>query len=405
MLIKIIKFGLSDGLVKLLPFISILLYAKEFDSDVVGRLSLITIVIEVFCIFVCNNIQTIVRIDYFKLSWCSFKIMARSFVLYSLFSQLASILIVLTYIFVFDESYYLLLLTIIPISRFFSQLALSIYQCKKNVNSYLKLQSGFAVTFLLTLALTYQFGLIGWIVSYSFSSMFQLCISCRSLYYEGVFGGKGGWAFDHKLVVRGMMFMPQALGWWVKNGIERSLVAAFLGLAILGNYSVVYQLASLSLLLATAINLTVVPDINNYLSELSRESSRGVYEKINSIYFKSALYLLASSFFVYLMASFILDEFYPDYSSEFLWLFSCIIFIQSLVLLLMNELYFVGESKFVAVVVICTFLLQASLQYLVLIYDFGLYSVVLISLFLMFLLFFSTVKKILNKRSKDDYFA
>ena len=153
--------------------------------------------------------------------------------------------------------------------------------------------------------------------------------------------------------------MPQAVGWWLKSGADRAIISKQLGDAVLGNFSLAFQLASLILISASVLNLALVPELNRLLKDNQ--------EKLVINYIKRGALFIAFIFIsIFIVGHLIITKFYlGDYSLslDIFHLLAFALIPQALMLLVISVLYFKGEGGFVAKLIFFSFLFQVVVNY------------------------------------------
>ncbi|ABI72673.1 oligosaccharide flippase family protein [Shewanella frigidimarina] len=381
MLANLIKYAVSEGIAKLAPFFTTLYVAKYLSVEDFGRYSLIFVVYELFFILISFNIQATTRIDFFKLNRVRFLATKREHLiiclLLALFLLTASI---------FASSGYTYVLTLLVLASFLrciSVFQLAIYQCEKSASRYVASNIVFTVSLsLFTLVfVALDYGYLSWLYGLLFASFLQVLISCilfghiRTLLFLSF----------HRLTFRfdsfkatfiiALLFLPQALGWWLKLGADRWIIERQVGTAVLGQYSLAFQFSSALLIAASVINLVLVPEINTCLKSSN-------YKRIKLFLIPAILFLILLSVVIYFVASeFILRVYDAEYFNSVLYL-KLLIFpflIQSFILILSNVLYYWGKGGYMAKVILAAFSLQVIVNFFF-VEIFGVVGMVLVSL-------------------------
>ncbi|WP_158678133.1 hypothetical protein [Pseudoalteromonas sp. T1lg23B] len=397
---KIVRFGLSEGLVRFIPFITVFSFAKAFDSQLVGKLALLIITLEVFTIFISNNSAALVRIEFFKKSSLSFRDFLFSLYGNSLWIYAITFLCSLLSFVFFNVSTSVYLLLAVPLLKSYSLANLAIVQCSKNTNLYLAAQMLFVFTYLVVFFVFFDEGIFAWSLAMLISSFVQatFLFKASSKSNNSISDYRHNFSFHWKVYKEGLAFMPQAMGWWIRSGAERYLVAAFFSVSLLGEYVLAFQISAIAVLIVTAINLAIVPEINTLLS---KESSG--YSGVNKIYKFVSLLLSFAMLVLWIIGSIFIESFYPDYkfSSDILWLTCLSSFFQALSMVFMNELYFKGKALQVAKSVASIFSIQTLLSFILLsIFD-SVFIVLIVNSLFAFTLFATVLFLIMKIRS--DY--
>ena len=400
---KIFKYGVSEGLAKLIPFATIFVFAHHFSSELVGTLTLLIVTVEIISIIVINNTAAVTRIDFFKFETNALKKQLNTQLSNSLASSLLLLIILIPILIYKDVSAYYYILLFVPCLRTYTTTSLALLQCRKETNQYLKAQVIFSISYLIVFAMLYKQGIFSWIVA--------LCVglSLQAIYLKATntFVSFSEIAILPKkdslnVALKGIAFMPQAIGWWLRSGAERYLIAFYLGVATLGQYALSVQISAMAVLFVTAINLAIVPEVNRHLSSGSSEELL----KVNKIYRFTFILLSIAVLLLWFTGYSYLSAYYSEYaiSKEILWIACLSTLFQSCSMVLMNELYFRGKAILVAKYVLICFIIQAGLQLLMLNVFTGLYIVLLVNVIFSVVLLLLVVSKIVLFRKIHKVF-
>lgn len=362
---KIILFGFSEALVKLMPVLTTFILASRVSPEQIGFIALAVILLEIMFILISNNIQATTRIDFFKLPLQHFIIETnRKFTYTALIYSV--VLAFISYPIYNNYSQYFLLI-FIPLMRVYSQFSLSYCQCSKNTLEYCYIQLAFIIPFTVFFFLFYGDGVVGWSNSYFLASTVQLIFALLIIKKQKIklslLLTNNAWKDIYLTFLSGLIFMPQAIGWWIKSAFERYVISLSYGLGMLGVYSFAYQFSSALALLMTAINLTIVPEINTLLkSEHPRR-----FVKINKIYLYSSLLLAVSTAIISALGVYITEWLYPKYSSGSPYICYALIsvFFQSVSVMMMNELYYSDKGKFVSMLIVILSIVQSAFSFVI----------------------------------------
>jgi O-antigen/teichoic acid export membrane protein len=398
--LNILRFGLSEGLAKLVPVVTVLVLAKSISKDELGLLSLLVVLVEVSYIFVSNNIQATTRIDYFKLSNFDFVEKSKVKLIISLLIWLLLALAFSGAVFLLDLDIIYLLLLPLPILKTYVQLNLAIYQCSKQTNRYLLSQTVFVTSYITFFSLSYfnGYGLSSWVVSILLGSFaqFVFCLfnGVKLSKYTNVAALNSSWGFI-LVAVQGIKFLPQAIGWWLKSASERYIIGLAYGLSLLGVYSFSSQFSFLLTFLVTAINLAILPEVNKNIKN-------GSEDRVNRIYLVSSLVLSLFSVFLIVLSLIFIEVFYSEYveGSKLVVITIMSTLLQSLYMLFSNEVYFRGGESFIAKWTMLILLSQAITFY-AFTFIFSLETALLINIASNVTLLFLTLNKIVIQRATD----
>lgn len=394
MILNLIKYAISEGFAKLAPFITTLYVAKYLSPELFGKYSLVIVLYEICFIFISFNIQATTRIDFFKEQAEQFKVIKQnhfflSFVIAIIFS-IALLLI--------QKGDFLTvsILVLAAVIRSCSVFILAIFQCSKRVNAYVVTNLVFVLTLsigiFLFLKLEAQY--YSWLYAMAIASVLQLIVAI-SLYKGDFFS-----AFVPRNVnllsikatfIPALLFMPQAIGWWLKTGADRAIISNQLGDSVLGEYALGFQFASLILVMVTVINLAFVPELNRLLKDDDNI-------KAKKIIFYTTCFLVVCSILVGIAGYLGISFFYSnDYQFALLYftLLAFTVLPQALMLLNINVLYYHGEGKYVAKLIFIPFLLQALIN-MVIVQYFGVVGMITFS----FLINLFVLQLVINKRNE-----
>ena len=392
MLLNILKYGVSEGLAKLAPFLTTLYVAKFLSPELFGKYSLIVVLVEVVFIFVSFNSQATTRIDYFKESRVDFCLIKQNQIAISLLVAGAGILSL--FFLSKEEQLITLILFLSALFRTGAVFILAIFQCSKQVNVYIYSN----MTFVGVLSISiYAFLQVG---SSYFSWLFAMLIAStvQFLLVLKLYGLKSFRAYWPKSItfnslkgafIPAVLFMPQAIGWWLKNGADRILINEFLGAEILGNYSLAFQFSSILILVVTTVNLALVPVINENLSNKK-------IDYVLKTLFSMALFCMVFTFALYFINVAALDyaykNIYPMAKNMMFYLCISNLF-QALNMIYINVLYFENEGRYVAKVVLLGFSLQVVFNFsLLYFFDKSVIEMILSSMFFNFIILFNLIR-------------
>lgn len=393
MIINISKFAISESLSKLAPFLTTLYVAKYLSPELFGKYSLVIVLFEIIFILLSFNIQATTRIDYFKETGRSFAEIKQNHIAISLFILAISLIILL-----FLEPNQMLIVFLLLICAFirtFSVFILAIFQCSKQVNSYVFTN----IIFVLSLAVfTYIFIKLGlsylsWLYSMLIASIIQLAIVIKIFgvaSFKKYIPTKVSIESLKKTFVPAVLFMPQAIGWWLKSGAERIIIADGLGNVALGVYALAMQFTSILFMYITVLNLALVPEIYRLMQIRD-------FKKMHKYLLVATFSLLIVSSLIAFLGYAVIDGIYSD---EFLLAKSYLPLLiiaglpQAVMMLYINVLYYKSDGKFVAFIILTSFSVQTVLNFLI-INIYGIYGVILCSLFINTLGLFAIIKKVM----------
>ncbi|MCG9737533.1 oligosaccharide flippase family protein [Shewanella insulae] len=360
---NIVKYLIGEGLAKVIPFLMTLYVAKFLAPKEYGQYSLIITYFEIIFIITSFNIQATTRIDYFKLRRANFFRLKNSHFFLSVLLTLC--IFPLLMLFTSIDVLILVFLLVSTLLRTFSTFALAFFQCSKRVGQYILCNLIYVISLCSFIYVFLHLGMSvnSWVFAVLIASIMQCAIS---IYFLGVNNLRQ--IFINKISLKvlkvvlgaGLVFMPQALGWWLKSGAERIIISDSLGDEILGYYSLAFQFSSVVLIATTAINLVLVPEINKCLVDKS-------FEKLFKILSVSSIIFVICSMLLPYISNMIIDNYFGleySVSKDYLFLLSFSVALQSVMMILINVLYFEGESTLVAKTIFVSFSIQTCILYL-----------------------------------------
>jgi len=379
MLLNIIKYGLSEGVAKIAPFLTTLYVAKFLSPELFGKYSLIVVMFEITFILISFNIQATTRIDYFKEDTDSFNNIKQNHFILSVFITFLGLFA----LFFVEESERVIVIILLfsALMRTGSVFILAMFQCARRVNAYIITNVLFViilsgVTFTLV---NMGASFYSWLYAMLFASAVQLVLAMN------LYGFKNFRHFSPKTIrfdslkimfIPAVLFMPQAIGWWLKSGADRVIISDALGDVTLGHYALAFQFSSITLIVVGVINLALVPEMNKLLSLGKGKEVSALINKASVFVF---LICISVSFFGYQFINLLYSlEYAPALPIFIMLVFSTLP--QAIMLLVINVLYFKGEGLFVAKLVFYSFFAQAIISYIVA-PIFGVLSMVINSLF------------------------
>ena len=360
---NILKYGVSEGLAKLVPFLTALYIANYLSPELYGKYSLVVVSFEIIFILVSINIQATTRIDFFKQEPDDFNRIKQNHLSLSAFVGFSLIVGAL-----FLGGANGLLLSILVISalmRSVSCFLQAIFQCSKRVNSYIFCNLIFVFSFSGGVILFVNLGgnYYSWLYAMLCASAVQLLIALNmfgvAIFYKSFFPRELNLQALKYTFIPAILFMPQAVGWWLKSGADRAIISQQLGNAMLGNYSLAFQISSLILISAGIFNLAFVPELNKLIKT-------GERKKVSSLIIMGVTFFAGVTVFVTIAGQFILTNYFlADYGhvNDIFMLLCFSMLPQAIMLLLINILYYRGSGLFVGNLIFFSFLFQVMLNY------------------------------------------
>lgn len=340
----------NEGLSKFLPFITILIVAKYIDVESFGQLTLYYITLEILTIVINNNIRATTRIDFFQSSKERYIETKSAHNIGSFFL----LIFVLVICFVVDviEYKYMLLLALTAFMRGWAYFVLSDLQCKENAKLYGMYNIiPIALSSILFLsAILYGYGIESWFYSIFIGTIIQFLFIIRYITNNKLFQVSS--IYNYRDIYNefkyGLIFMPQAVGFWLNAATDRVFISMILGNIIVGYYMFVFQLATPIIIFSTVINLYLTPKINRYLKISNIDS-------IKKILFKFTLLTFLFAVINYVAIEFVINYFYYDKytnSLEYIPYIVIALFLQATYLIYMNIFYYIGKKKFISMLVL-----------------------------------------------------
>ena len=366
----------SEFLSRGTTFLSTLAVAAIFTKEIFGLLTLYLVTFELFTIFISNGINAEARINFFKLNNKNFK---RTNLIHLFNSLLACFIIIIIGSIAFTDSLYeIVLLSISAFFRSIFLLTLAMLQCKEIAKSYFKLNISYTVLFnsLFIFFLFLNFKIFAWIyaltISYSITSLI-----CVKFYFKEYF--KNFIFFSKKEIKNqffsGLIFFPQAIGFWLRTGSERYYLSIFATMSILGAYAFNFQLSLPIVIFGNAINIYLTPIIANLVKSNQNKDIFRLLKKYARLTLSTSIIFV---FIAFIISKYFFYEKYYDSFSMTLWLTMVNLF-YVLILLFLNPLYYMGEKKFVSKIIFSYGVFLAILNYFIVKY-FSVYELIIFNL-------------------------
>ena len=366
----------SEFLSRGTTFLSTLAVAAIFTKEIFGLLTLYLVTFELFTIFISNGINAEARINFFKLNNKNFK---RTNLIHLFNSLLACFIIIIIGSIAFTDSLYeIVLLSISAFFRSIFLLTLAMLQCKEIAKSYFKLNISYTVLFnsLFIFFLFLNFKIFAWIyaltISYSITSLI-----CVKFYFKEYF--KNFIFFSKKEIKNqffsGLIFFPQAIGFWLRTGSERYYLSIFATMSILGAYAFNFQLSLPIVIFGNAINIYLTPIIANLVKSNQNKDIFRLLKKYARLTISTSIIFV---FIAFIISKYFFYEKYYDSFNMTLWLTMVNLF-YVLILLFLNPLYYMGEKKFVSKIIFSYGVFLAILNYFIVKY-FSVYELIIFNL-------------------------
>jgi len=388
----------TELLTKIIPFISLLILAKYVDVSSFGELTLYFIIFEFLVIFVGNNISAVTRIDFFNLTKRSYRYTKTHHLIGSLF--IFFIFGLCLFLFFDINQEYILCLLIASLMRTVSYYVLADLQCNEKATTY----AIYNFTFIISTNLSFMYLIINgyeihsWFYSILFGSFMQFLLAIKYIKHNKIllFHTKFFISFSkiYKEFRNGIIFIPQAIGFWISVATDRFLIAHFLGNLVVGYYMFVYRFATPIIILSSAINLYLTPKINKLLK--TKE-----LEKLRKILFKFSILIIFLSILNYLAIYFLINLYYQEYAIALNYLSYIIVslILQAIYLIYMNVFYYIGMKKFISKLIFIIAIIKVILVYFSIKY-FGIDGLLNINIMINFIVLVFTVIKFQKELKK-----
>ncbi|WP_392340466.1 lipopolysaccharide biosynthesis protein [Moritella marina] len=353
---------LNESVSKILPFLTLLIAAKYIEVDSFGLLTMYYVTLEILTLIINNNIRATTRIDYFQ---CSRDEYIKKKSAHHVGTVLICIFIFITLLpFDIVETKLLLILIIISFMRGIAFFVLSDLQCSEKVKEYgvYNIIPVFISNLTFIIAILNGFGIESWFYTTLLGCIIQCLFTSRYiLKYKLIklnseIKTSNIW---HEMK-QGLIFMPQALGFWIHGAIDRLLISNILGNIIVGYYMFVFQLSTPIIILSTVINLFLTSKINHSLKI-------GDIDAIKINMKKFSILLMVFSILNYFSIVILIDIFFYDKYSEAINHAPFIVIsmlLQALYLIHMNVFYYIGKKKFISLLVLVLSMVKSCVAYL-----------------------------------------
>lgn len=349
---------------RVIPFFSLIVIAKFTAPEIFGVLTTYALVFELSIIVISNNISAKSRIDYFNDTEYRFR---RSLVLdisysFLLTTFLFSIISVVDWR-IFPELKIEFIL-IASFMRTISLLVLAVCQCSEKSIQYSIIQMSYVITFNVSLIafLIYEYEISSWLISITMAAFFQMITALFiarkiiiQIYRERI---EVSIRTILEQAIRGIKFMPQAFGFWLKLGIDRISLATFFTAEFLGIYMFGFQLLLPIIIVTGVVNLYSTPVINKFLKLHNKSLLLLEYKK----------YFLGLSIFSFLNLGFailLITYYFEDYVAVtgfiiFIWMS---VVLHSFSLVFLNLCYYCGKGYLVSVIIGVTSIVHLVVNY------------------------------------------
>lgn len=364
----------SDLLAKAIPFLLIPLVTKYLTPYEYGNVALFNIILEVMTIIVVLGTNSYYKIEYFNRDNAIVLFSSLIVTIFISFFAVFSVSIIACF---FKEKLppltgWLPFISVVALLQSLYYLFLSYYQCTENalkVGSANLIFSFFSAVGMVVLIVFFHLNEEARYYSVLISVL--ITVSFLFLSFNRVNKIKFSKKISYDSFRFGFGIFPHALSWWARSGLDRLLVSYFLSVSILGVYSLALQCLSLLMIVCNAINQSFIPSI---MQELKNNNKKNVKKMLLLL----SLAMLGICVFAAITIPYLFYYFIDSrYISAIAYLpYMCIIFsLQALVIFYSNILYFYKKVRFLSLITFSTSLLYLLVLYILLINDFGLFSV------------------------------
>ena len=362
----------SEFIARGTTFISTLAVAAIFTKEIFGLLTLDLVTFELFTIVVSNGINAESRINFFKLNVREYQ---RANLIHVFNSFIACfVIVVIGFILYPDKLFEIFLLSISAFCRSIFLLALATLQCNEIAKGYFKLNISYTFLFncLFLCFLFLNLEIFAWLYALSISYVI-ISLICLKFYFKEYFGN--ALLFSTKEMrsqfSSGLVFFPQAVGFWLRTGSERFYLSIFTTLSILGTYAFNFQLALPIVIFGNAINIYLTPIIANLVKNNKKTDVLKIVQKYALMTAYISIIFVVMAFIV--SRYFFYEKYYDSFSMT-VWLTVVNLF-YVLILLFLNPLYYMGEKTTVSKIIFIYGIFLASLNYFIIKY-FSVYDLI-----------------------------
>jgi O-antigen/teichoic acid export membrane protein len=250
--------------------------------------------------------------------------------------------------------------------RAISLFVLADLQCREKSYLYAKLNLVYIIS--LNVAFVYLIyigmSISSWYYSLLLGALLQMIFALHVLKKEYANLLKSNYKFDFIYIFneykKGLIFIPQAVGFWIKLGIDRLLLSVFASAYILGQYMFGYQLLFPIIILSAAINLYMTPLINKNIIAKNFEF---ILKRLNVFFvFIMFFFIIALIVSKYFILNFYFDKYYN--AIKYLVPLGLSMFFQSSMLIFINVFYYIKKKSFVSYFIFSTSIVNFVIGYL-----------------------------------------
>ena len=371
-----ITYLVSEFLSRSIPFASIFLVAYFIDVSNFGVLTLYVVSYEILLIVISNNINAVNKIYFFQ-DKDSYVDKTKYQLRQSLI--VASVCLLIVGLLINSNTVFMILI-VSGFLKCIPQIALSYLQCKEEALSYAIVNFlyvlSFNVIFLTSVYINNDASF--WAYSILIATIIQFILSIKFLPFNFFDSLKNlnSPIFSKLVYADGLMLMPQAIGFWLKIGIDRIIVKNTHTDFEVGLVGFLFQLTLPIIILANVINLYETPKVNQLIS------SNDKLEIIRRLY-KNIFLLLISSLAIYFISILIINLYFGKYTLATTYLSISVIstFLYASFLIVTNTFYYIEMKFFISKMVFFSTIIQVIIS-IIANYFYGIYGLFISSSFI-----------------------
>lgn len=369
-------YTISDILNKLVPFVLLPVLTRYLTPADYGIIAIFFVFTGILGVFMTLELNTAISVKFFKLSRNELK------------TYIANILLIVCiatslvlFIFIISHSYFsriLLLPTewifigvIVTLLQFFTTINLVLWQSEHKPISfgiYQIFQTILNLTLSLVLIIGFGMNWEGRLIAVSASSILFGFMSFSFLYNRNYIHLK----YDKTYIKDGLKFgiplLPHSLSTWVRTGIDRIFLTILIAPSATGLYTVGFQIASVILVLTSAINKAFAPTLFEQLKEIT-EIQKKTFVTYTYLCFA---FLLTFAGFLSLAAPLIVDVVIgKDFqeSQNYIGLLAFGFAFYGMSSILVNFILYSQKTIFLSYISIVVGILHVGLTYVLIIYN------------------------------------
>lgn len=367
-----IIFVLGDILNKSVPFFMLPVLTRYLTPEGYGKVAMFTVLVSILFVFVGLTIHGAINVNYFRLNKSQLKVYISNTMM--ILAVSASIIFVFVWIFspyllkkILLERQWLLIAVVLAAAQFLTTVNLGLWMIDEKPKFYTIYQ---ITQTLLTSALSilfvvgYNMGWEGELLAISLGTVTFSIISMGFIYKRGYFL----WEFNKEYTVDALKFgiplIPHTLSGWIKTGADRVIIMYVLGSAVVGVYSVAYQISMVILVLVTALNKAWIPYLFKTLSSKPSFSEKIKIVKFTYVYF---IIVIVIAFIFTIIAQLLIPYFLGEkfiLASEYIIYFSMAFSFQGMYFMIGNYIFYVKKTHILSYVSLLSAVIHMLLLYL-----------------------------------------